>query len=330
MNRMRVLLIVAMPVLMGQMCATSADQQSGTQDTSQDQTAADGSGSGDTTTPQATTLTGSGFSVVIPAGYTLDPTFASLVSTSSLKAYIGQDKLIVVSTQTPAAGGPYNFNCSELHIQDGRSTDSGDSLLVAKVSVYPSDAAKLVAYGLLANGDLLAVEICPGRALTAEDQTFGTTVFASIKLDNTDGQALQQKLQAQAPKMLLRTGENLIILDDLSAWALDPSASDEATTEMQSWTSGTAVHTQTAGDEFELMRVGKWLAVPVRSLQSATSTRIASYDQDFHNLTFTNAWSRHLSYKLPSYFRSGESVYIVKDGLKMWLIEPNNWLAIEM
>jgi hypothetical protein len=276
--------------------------------------------------PAAKVVTGPGFTLTLPAGFRLHEDTSVTVRANFVETYVDGEQLVAVYTETPLPDGPYNFECNTVRVQNAQVSDSGDWMLVTRIFNHQSRAENLAAYCLLAGGDLLCVEICPGRALTAEDQDFGAALFRSIVLQDTDGRALEQRMRARSRKLLGRTERGLMVLDDLSAWVISDAAPEAALTEMLTWQRGDPIHIQGLADANDATRVSRWIAVPVRPRGMAVSTTIGNFDPATRNLSFTNGQSKILPYaKLPPVWEPGDEVLIVHDVMGDWLIRVRTW-----
>lgn len=313
------LLLLGLPLVMGQTCGITTDPE----------LSPDPPGSSPDpppSTPAPKTVTGPGFSLELPGDFDLSDEAEPPMRTNFAETYANGERLIAISTETPMAQGPYRFHASGVRIRDAQVSDSGDWLLVVSILQWHSGAENLAAYCALANGDLLRVEICTGRALTDEDQDFATTLFRSIVLDDTDGRTLESRIRTASGKLLGHTEQGLMVLDDLTAWIVADEAPATALSELRSWGAGYAIHIQTAAEVNEAMAVGRWIHVPVRSLGIAVRTQIASFDPATRRLSFTNGQSKVLRFaKLPSAWAVGDEVFIVHDQMCDWLIRTRSW-----
>ncbi|HON65887.1 MAG TPA: hypothetical protein PL151_10495 [Phycisphaerae bacterium] len=320
------LITLSLPLLFGQMCGLSESVPDEITDTP-------------TTDPdvqpppaQAKTVTGPGFSLIVPPEFTVRSDIESDPQAGFEEYYGSAERLIVIRTETPPPGGPYTFSSACLRIQGGHITDSGDFILSAVKSISAQRAAEsLAAYALLANGDLLCVEVTAGAPLGEQDYEFGVALFRTIILDDTDGRALENRLWQVSPKLLGITSVGLVVLDDWSAWRLtdDATAADKA--ELGGWARGSAIDIQVAGDHYELLQVGRYIPVPVRSLGLATSTTIAGYDSATRRLMFTNGESKPLlPSRLPTFWQQGDPVLLVRDQSTTWVIWSRTWRWLQL
>lgn len=327
MNRLALFLLAGIPLLMGQMCdgtgTLPVDNETPSPQTGSDDPPADG--------PNARTLAGPGFSIVIPAGFTLQAGFELPAPTNFLEAYGNGQDLIVISTETPETGGPFDFDSALIRIKGRQTSDSGDLVLRAGICSTVSEGESLAGYSLLSDGDLLCVQICPVRPLDADAEAFGTSLFRSIVLDNTDGRKLEEKLYANNPKLQGHTDQGLVILNDMTVWVLDAEIGGTEFKEMRSWPVGSAIQTQGPADSMELVAVGRWVPVPVRYMGLAIETTIVDYDMASRRITFADGQSRVLLHsKLPQSWSVGMTVMLVQDQGDGWIIRPLLWQSIRI
>lgn len=328
MKRMTGLFLLAFPFLFGQMCGFTEPIPD-----DQNPPPADG-GNGQEQPPPlpARTVSGPGFSLQIPAGFQDFGSQARDVE-SFAHAYGDGARLIVLSVETPLPGGPHNFSSNTIRIRGAHTTDSGDYVLVAARTAAPGRTAETLAgYALLANGDLLCVDVSGGSPINAQDSAFCLGLLRSVDLAGTDGRALEQRLWANHPKLRGAADLGIAVLDDLTAWMLSDQATSADAGEMDAWAKGSAIHVQVAGERHELMRVGRWMAVPVRSLGVATDTTISDYDPASRRLSFSNGQQRYLPLysKLPGNWALGDPVLIVRDQATSWLIWSNTMYWMQM
>lgn len=326
MSRAAFILLLALPILAGQMCVAPD-----LTDDNPDPSTTPDNGSTTTPDPTAKALNGPGFSLEIPAGFTAQTNVTVPTGAAFRAAYGDGQRLIVVSTHDADPDGLYTFECTAIRIQCTQNTDSGDLVLVTTLADPSLAGEDMAGYALLADGGLLCVRVCAGGTLGTEDQAVASAVFGSIALENADGSGLVTAMAAHKDKLLGYTSNGLIILDDLSAWALADDATDAQRAELAAWTAGGPVHIQDTNDGEELVMVGRWSAIPVRSLGLAIKTQLAGYDVNIRRVSFLNGLSQGLPYSnLPAFWKSGDEVLILRDRPYDWLIRTRTWSWLRM
>jgi hypothetical protein len=327
------MLIVGLPFMAGQMCGVADPTNS--QPQPQDQTGDAGSQAGDagSTTPPVSDrlVVGPEFSLSVPGQFNPYSGAIAPARARHVDAYYDGERLLTIWTETPVADGCYRFDATGTCIQEALKSDSGAFVLLAITSEAFSGAEDLAGYALLAGGDLLCVEVCAGRPLTADDRALGTAILQSISLNGTDGRVLEDKIKAHERQLLGCTSEGIIVLDDLSAWRVSDNAADSAAAEIGSWVAGDAVHHQSTGDEHYLLTIGRWTAVPVRDLGLAIQTTIVAYDQPAGKLVLGNGQTRTAPFTaLPPVWKMGDEVLMIHDEGHVWLVRPRTWHVIRL
>jgi hypothetical protein len=331
---------LAVCLCFGQMCGepTTPDNTGTTDDSGSVIPSGDNNGQDGTagtpepfTTPQ--TIDGPGFSVTIPVGFSsiADPVVP--FPATFLDAYADQSRAILVATQKLSGGGQSQFEGLSFRVQSAQITDTGDFLLIAQVvSDDYTMLDALAAYGLLANGQLLCIEL-DSPTTTASDQLIGFNVFRSIDLEGTDGYTLQERWQASQPKILDQTAQGIVILDDLTAWELPYEPTPEASREFAAWQVGDAVHSQSYGstylEQYELVHVGRWIPIEVGYLGLAVNTSIASLDFEYDKIDLANGDRLYVyPYNIPSNWAPQDDVFVVDDGISQTVINRTTGQAI--
>lgn len=312
--------LFALILCSGQMCGTPAPT-----DTNND-IYDSGSPVPSTETPKGPRLVnGPGFSVTIPADFQDYQITPPLLPLTFYAAYTDNYRALVVGAQKVVLGsGQSQMQGFTARVQSAQITDSGDFLLIGHIE--SNDATMmdvLVAYAFLSNSDLLSVEI-DSPSITTNDQLLGTNLFRTINLADTDGRQLEQLWRTYSPKLIDKTAQGLVVLEDLTAWGLPYSPTPDQTREFTSWQIGDPIHSQSYGSyfkQYELVHVGHWVPTAVQYLGMTVMTSLTKISEDRDEIWLANG-DHQLLYpsELPAAWKIGDEMLIVDDGFWTHLI----------
>jgi hypothetical protein len=282
-----------------------------------------------TPAPDDGILHGPGFTLQIPSTFATPladgewspPSFASFA-----KGFWNDDqsRVIIAGVVTPSffstSTTPQQTN--NFHISGAMMTQSGDFLLTIHMVNTNGEGETLGAYGLLADGNLLSVEI-DGPEMTPADQTLALSLFSSVDLQNTDGWAFEtlNRPAMEAATLRVKASDNTLILSDKSAWGMRYDALPNDYQEVAQWAIGDKLISQTYRDNryafedtHDLVHVGRWVPVKVEYYGQAsevTITQIVDYD----TLAFSDGTTGDLFYGVPADWKAGDTVFKVAPDL---------------
>lgn len=286
-------------------------------------------------------LAGPGFTVQIPNTFTT-PLAADEwnppSSASFAKGFWNDDKsrVIIVGVLSPSS---FSTSTSPLltnnfHISGAMVTQSGDFLLTVHMVNSSGEGETFGAYGLLADGSLLSVEI-DGPEMTPADGLLTLSLFGSVDLLDTDGWAFESlnRPAMEAATLRVKATDGTLILSDKSAWGMRYDALPNDYSEIARWVVGDKIISQTYRDSryafqdtHDLVHVGHWVPVEVDYFGQALEMTITQI-VDQYTLAFSDGTTGDVLYGVPADWRVGDTVFKVTPLFGTTLIHASTGLA---
>lgn len=306
--------ILILVLCMGQMCGL-VPPANDRDDTANSDPPAQSSGPPNT----PTAIHGPSFSISIPAGYEQTTPPPVQIPLTFLDAYTDGRRLILVSVQHLTGATISNPGEFRIRIQGSLITDSGDFVLLAVVeSDDPAVLDALAGYALLANGDVLCAEIDAAQ-IGGFEQLLGLQLFRSIDIQDTDGRPIEEIIRGKTPKLMDKSVDGMIVLDDLTVWGLHDRPTPEEGREFASWQVGDPIHNQSTAHPstgYELVHVGNWK--PIRALYFGVATRaqLVNINSEEKTLALSNGKVYTTApHTPPSTWNTGDEVLVFKDSV---------------
>jgi len=277
-------------------------------------------------------LEGPGFSLSVPSGFSLMEDTTSHPGTLFWRYYedaLGA-RVIAVQVLKPSPGGVTSLEDVSLRVKGATVTATRDFLLLSRIETGSFPLESEGAIGVLANGNILVVQIA-SLDIAGLEELIGLTLFTSINLEGTDGRELEERWRDGAPRLLAAADNDMIVLSDLSSWSLYADKTSEEVAEVETWSLGDAVFGQIVSssggvERAELVHVGNWRPVEVYRVGVATDATIAAIQEDAVSLSDETGWV--VGVELASQWELGDQILRVPDLAAFWLIHAPTGRAL--
>lgn len=233
------------------------------------------------------TLSGPGFSLQLPAGYTLEKSTPSAGEiwtryySGSSGTWLGVSvaSLGLAQWNSPIEGATFRTTGWAL-------SKTGDKVFLAEATINGSQARQ--AMGMLADGNIVAISVLSSQGQSSLDM-YLMNLVSSLDLVGTDGKQIDGATQG-SPVLDLVVWPGYLILSNETVWR------PRNVLDVQTWHSGDFVFPQSdvglldAALANELVKVGEWEPVSVLNCGPAHASTITSIGIDTLTLADQTIW----------------------------------------
>lgn len=280
----------------------------------------------DTKQLTATPVDGPGFSLTILGGFEVYANQLDNPLNYFQQTYVNESTITMISVGvSKPVGSQSPMEGLSARIKGAMITQSGDFLLLLRLHVAnPSlTLEEEAAWGVLANGDTLMVEVGSPQ-FTGSTEVVASNVFLTIDLKDTDGRDLERMIIEDSPTVRLKAEVGIVMLSDLSVWELLSSAPTIDALEVSSWERGDYVTSSSLSSD-ELIHVGNWNPVPFEYIGQARELAIVGADDS--TLTISDGTTKRLIQPVPTTWTAGDTIFVVGDRM---VIHEATGLAIRL
>ncbi|MCA9244874.1 MAG: hypothetical protein KDA32_13025 [Phycisphaerales bacterium] len=238
--------------------------------------------SGRSLTDPARVVHDDNFRLVLPSGAnTSVDDFAAPAGTLVSQVFLDAAGVIygVFVVPPTSATSTVAFENFQSRVIGSVQTASNDFLLVFRFEIDEAEA--LGALGELADGTGLWIYVVADQ-IDGNVELKGDSIFRSVSLIGTNGNALKETLQGEADKVLVKGDTGIVVLSDYSAWTLKLTPTPNDIAEFGRLHTGDSVFLQTYRLETSLNEIAeivgaeRWAPIEVKSIGFAIRTTIAA------------------------------------------------------